>query len=107
MNAEITGIVEKIKHNLFEFSKHAVDQTIIRRISLAEVREAFDNSEIIENYPDDKYGPSCLILGFTNTNRPLHIQCSYSSRPLIKIITIYDPDPDLWYDFRRRKTYNE
>ena len=48
-----------------------------------------DASQIIEDYPDDKYGPSCLILGFTLTNRPVHIQCSYPSRPLIKIITLY------------------
>jgi hypothetical protein len=60
-------------------------------------------SEIIEDYPEDKYGPSCLILGFTKTGRPLHIQCSYPSRLLIKIITLYEPDPDLWVDFRVRK----
>jgi hypothetical protein len=51
----------------------------------------------------DKYGPSCLILGFTKTGRPLHIQCSYPRRPLIKIITLYEPDQDLWVDFRFRK----
>jgi hypothetical protein len=60
-------------------------------------------AEIIEDYPDDKYGPSCLILGFTRGGRPLHIQCSYPSRPLLKIITLYEPDPDLWDGFRRRK----
>jgi len=59
--------------------------------------------EIIEDYPEDKYGPSCLILGLTKTGRPLHIQCSYPSRPLIKVITLYEPDPDLWVDFRVRK----
>jgi hypothetical protein len=59
--------------------------------------------EIIEDYPDDKYGPSCLILGFTKAGRPFHLQCSYPSRPLIKIITIYEPDPDLWVNFRVRK----
>jgi len=60
-------------------------------------------SELVEDYPEDKYGPSCLILGFTKTGRPLHIQCSYASRPLIKITTLYEPDPDLWVDFRIRK----
>ncbi|WP_204102748.1 MULTISPECIES: DUF4258 domain-containing protein [Spirulina sp. CCY15215] len=58
----------------------------------------------IENYPDDKYGASCLILGLTSTNRPLHIQTSYPSRPLIKIITLYQPTPDLWIEnFSKRK----
>jgi hypothetical protein len=34
--------------------------------SIAEIEDAIGSrAEIIEDYPDDKYGPSCLILGFT------------------------------------------
>jgi hypothetical protein len=94
----------KISRRQYEFSKHAVDQSIIRDISVAELEEAvLGTSQIIENYPDDKYGPSCLILGFTKSGRPLHILCSYPSRPRIKIITLYEPDPDLWVNFKTRK----
>ena len=58
------------------------DQSIIRHISVRDVQEArLSESRIIENYPHDKYGPSCLILGFTKEGRPLHIQVSYPSRP--------------------------
>ncbi len=100
----IDEIRVKVKKRLYEYSKHAVDQSIIRDISLRELEEAIaGRSEVIEDYPDDKYGPSCLILGYTRAGRPLHIQCSYPSRPLIKIITLYEPDPDLWIDFRIRK----
>lgn len=101
MLEEIRG---KILRRQYEFSKHAVDQSIIREISVEEVEEAIaGRCEIIEDYPDDKYGPSCLILGFTKTGRPLHLQCSYSSRPLIKIITLYEPDSNFWVDSRVRK----
>lgn len=94
----------KILRRQYEFSKHAVDQSIIRDISVIEVEEVIAGSaEVIEDYPEDKYGPSCLILGFTKRRRPLHVQCSYPSRPLIKIITVYEPDPDLWVDCRIRK----
>ena len=97
-------IRSKILQRQYEFSKHAVDQSIIRNISVAEVEEAISGRcEIIEDYPEDKYGPSCLILGFTKAGRPLHLQCSYPSRPLNKIITLYQPDQDLWVDFRVRK----
>jgi len=97
-------IKRKTLQRQYEFSKHAVDQSIIRNISVKEVEEAISvRSEIIEDYSDDKYGPSCLILGFTKAGRPLHLQCSYPNRPLIKIITLYEPDPDLWMDFRVRK----
>ena len=94
-----------VKNRQYEFSKHAVDQSIIRDISVAEVEDAIaSRNEVIEDYPDDKYGPSCLILGFTDAGRPLHIQCSYPSRPLIKIITLYQPDPELWIEKRIRRT---
>jgi hypothetical protein len=97
-------IQNKILQRQYEFSKHAVDQSIIRDISVAEMEEAISGRcEIIEDYPDDKYGPSCLILGFTKAGQALHLQCSYPSRPLIKIITLYEPDPDLWVDFKVRK----
>ena len=93
----------KIANGLIEFSQHAVDQSIIRHISVQEIREAFANSRIVEDYPDDKYGPSCLVLGFTLKGRPLHILCSHPSRPLVKIVTLYEPDPDQWIDFRTRR----
>lgn len=86
----------------FEFSRHAVDQSILRRISVQEAREAIASGEIIEDYPEDKYGPSCLVFGTTPDGRPLHIQCSYPTRPLVKIVTLYDPDPERWIDFKRR-----
>ena len=96
---------DKIVRRQYEFSKHAVDQTIIRGISVSELEQAVSNrSEVIEDYPNDKYGPSCLILGFTLAGRAIHVQCSYPPRPLVKIITLYEPDPDLWFDFRIRKT---
>lgn len=97
----IDEFIIKIKASQFEFSKHAVDQSISRRISVQEVKEAIAKGEIIENYPEDRYGPSCLIFGRTETDRPLHIQCSYPSRPLIKIITLYEPDAALWINLKQ------
>lgn len=100
----INEIRAKFERPQYEFSRHAVDQSIIRDIGVAELEEAIaSRSEVIEDYPDGKYGPSCLILGFTKAGRPLHVQCSYPIRPLVKIITLYEPDPELWIDFRVRK----
>ena len=102
--ALLDGIRDKIARRHYEFSKHAVDQTIMRDISVSELEQAIlSRSEVIEDYPKDKYGPSCLVLGFTSDGRPLHVQCSHPARPLIKIITVYQPDPELWIDLRIRK----
>ena len=97
-------IQQKILAGRFEFSKHAVDQIVLRRIGVQEIREAITRGRLIEDYPDDKFGPSCLILGLAGADRHLHIQCTYPSRPLVKIITVYEPDPEHWIDFAERRT---
>jgi hypothetical protein len=101
--ALIDGIREKFVSGEFEFSRHAVDQTIRRQIAVVEVRQAIATGEVIEDYPEDKYGPSCLISGRTLAARPLHLQVSHPSRPIIKVVTLYEPDSDQWIDFRTRK----
>ena len=103
----IEEIRQKIRRDEFEFAQHAVDQSILRQISLTEMREAIDAGEVIEDYPNDKYGPSCLIFGRSLADRPLHVQCSYPSRPLIKVVTLYEPDPKLWIDFKVRRGKDE
>ncbi|MEK6764642.1 MAG: DUF4258 domain-containing protein [Planctomycetota bacterium] len=44
-----------------------------------------------------------LIYSKTTDGRHIHVQCSYPSRPLLKIITVYDPDPELWINFETRR----
>jgi len=52
---------------------------------------------------DDKYTLSCLLLGFTKLERPLHIQVSYADTELVRIITLYEPDPTEWIAFSKRR----
>lgn len=59
------------------------------------------SGEIIEEYHDDKYSPSCLIYGKTEVGRDLHIQVSYP--PSVVVITVYEPDPEEWVDFKTRR----
>lgn len=100
----LNGLRQKVLAGLVEFSEHATDRSIRRDISVEEVREAIISGEVIEDYPEDRYGPSCIIFGRTKNGRPLHVQVSYPSRPIITIITIYEPDPSRWIDYRIRKS---
>ncbi len=105
---EIEEIHRKIANNDFEFAKHAVDQSILRQIRVQEIKDVISNGQLIEDYPNDKYGPSCLMGGLTQAGRPIHVQCSYPIRPLVKIITVYEPDPDRWNDdFTIRRIDND
>ena len=87
----------------FEFSRHAFKRAIERNISDSEIRQAGMQARVIEDYPDDKYAPSSLLLGFASNGRPLRIQVSHVDSDLLKIITIYEPDPAEWYDYSRRR----
>ncbi len=83
------------------FTEHAVRQMAKRNIIDEDVFEIISSGKIIEEYPADKYGPSCLIYGQTVNDRQLHIVCSLP--PRVRIITVYQPDPAEWIEYQRRK----
>jgi hypothetical protein len=99
----LTEIRRQLAGGQFEFSRHAFRRVVERNISEDEIREAGAQAEIIEEYPDDKYSPSGLLLGVTAAGRALHFQVSFAESDLTKIVTIYEPDPDEWIDYRTRK----
>ena len=97
----IKGIQDKIKKGDYRFSDHAVKRMIKRSIERYEVEEAIMAGEIIEEYPADKYSPSCLVYGKTENGRNLHVQVSLP--PMVVIITTYEPDTKEWIDCRIRR----
>lgn len=75
-----------------------------RLITPAEVRNVIDIGEIIEDYPEDSRGHSCLMLGGGEGGRPIHVVCS-PKEEYLAIITAYVPSEEEWeLDFRLRKT---
>jgi hypothetical protein len=74
-----------------------------RKIGAEDVEDAIRNGVIIEDYPDDARGPSCLILGRSG-GRTLHVVCGRLEEAQILIITAYEPDPAEWEsDLRTRR----
>ena len=87
------------------FLPHAIRQMSRpdRMITTIEVENIVKIGEVIEDYPNDARGHSCLILGFGENNRPIHVVCAPKSEYLA-IITAYCPDINDWSsDFQRRK----
>lgn len=97
----IKDIQDKIKEGEYRFSDHAVKRMIEKSVDRHEVEETILGGEIIEEYPDDKYSPSCLIYGKTRKGRNLHVQISYP--PAVVVITTYEPDPEEWVNWRVRR----
>ena len=97
----IHHIQAKIKTGDYRFSDHAVKRMIKRGINRHEIEEAILTGESVEEYPDDKYSPTCLIYGKTHKGRGLHIQASLP--PLVVIVTTYEPNPEQWIDGKIRR----
>ena len=86
------------------FLPHAIKQMSRpdRMITTDELRRAVLLGEIIEEYPEDQHGESCLVL-YTTENRPIHVVCAPKTEYLA-VITAYIPSPDQWAaDFKTRK----
>jgi hypothetical protein len=92
----LAEIRQQLEGGEFEFTRHAFKRSIERNISDLEIIEAGANVIIIEDYPTDKYTPSCLLLGLTIAGRVLHFQVSRIESDLLKIITLYEPKDNEW-----------
>lgn len=73
-----------------------------RMITTLEVEIVVTTGDLVEDYPEDVRGHSCLLLGFGEESRPIHVVCS-PKEDYLAIITAYLPDPARWSpDFKRR-----
>lgn len=100
----LKDIQRKVRSGDYTFSDHAVKRMMKRDILRREVEEVVfqgEVGEVIEEYPDDKYSPSCLVYGKTEDGRDLHVQASFP--PSVVIITVYEPDPEEWVNCRMRR----
>ena len=105
-------MLDKIK-NCFKEDKvfytfHAKEEMRSEEFGVIKDTEVYEaiimDGKIIESYPQDEPYPSCLIYGQTMKGRPLHIVCAYSEEDnLTIVVTAYQPDEDIWLDYKRRK----
>ena len=85
-----------------QWSLHALKRMRERKITSYEVINCIQQGEIIEEYPDDRPLPSCLIFGVA-VQRKLHTVVGCGD-DYISIITAYEPDASEWEpDYKTRK----
>ena len=84
-------------------TQHANRRFRERGISLDDIESAILNGKIIEEYPDNTPFPSCLILGKSLNDLPLHVVIS-RDEDILYIITAYCPNLQKWNeDFATRR----
>lgn len=94
-------IKNKLKEGLIQFSEHSLHKMDICDVTLTELIDAMLDGEVIEDYPEDQRGHSCLLLckdkvGF------LHVVLG-SKEDNLFIITVYRPGPPKFVDERTRR----
>ena len=100
---KIEAVKEKISQGRYIISFTHTEKLRQRRIKAEDLEQAVKTGTIIEDYPEDRRGPSCLILGFVG-KRPLHMVCGRLDADEILIITAYEPDlVELESDWKTRK----
>ena len=85
-------IKRRIEAGHYRYSRHADRERQNDGLSLDEVEQAMRVGRIIEQYPDSGRGDSCLLVGFTDIGKPIHIVCGSMGDWLV-LITVYIPTP--------------
>ena len=87
----------EIDSQSYQISVHADDERLADGLTIAELETALLDCEIIESYPEDARGESCLILGFVG-ERPVHVVCGRNRAGHLVLITVYIPAMPKWKD---------
>jgi hypothetical protein len=91
----------------YEVSFHAQQERLEEDLDLAQIEAAIvGHGELLEQYPNDPRGESCLVLGFVG-GRPVHAVLGWAkmaggTEKRLRLITVYTPTPPKWTDPRTR-----
>lgn len=102
---ELKQIKSLVDQKDYRLTLHAEFEREADQITIEEIEEALFSPEakIIEDYPNDPRGSSCLVLGFTKQKHPIHVVCGIGEPKTLVVITVYRPDPGGWIDWQIRK----
>jgi hypothetical protein len=87
-------IQEAFRQRQIVWRQHALVRMMERDISRIDIIEAIDNGDIVEDYPDLKPYPGCLVMGKSGPVS-LHVVLAWDEKEKVAyIITVYIPDPN-------------
>jgi hypothetical protein len=95
-------IADQVASEAFRVTQHAQQEMAAEDILLSDVLEVLSRPQVLENYPDHRRGACCLVSGYTQSVRPLHVVCT-TAQPLLIIITVYEPKPPKWVTPTQRR----
>jgi hypothetical protein len=101
----IEEIKKSIQNGNYRITEHAFEEMEEDNLDLDNILYSVNNGEIIEDYPNSRITPSCLIYGNDHQSNPIHSVWGFFKEKLFSVlITVYKPDPSKWsHDFKTRK----
>jgi hypothetical protein len=102
---DIKEIRQLIEQGRYEFSIHAQQERLEDDLDVIEIEDALVRGEILEDYPNDPRGESCLVLGYAGT-KSIHVVTGWARKDekerVLRIVTVYIPKVPKWTDPRTR-----
>jgi hypothetical protein len=89
---DMNWIKKCVKDSDYYFTRHGDRERMNDDLTISDIEESLICGRILEDYPDDLRGNSCLVVGFSYTGIPIHIICGERNDKLV-IITVYIPKP--------------
>ncbi|OFW11876.1 MAG: hypothetical protein A3H27_01085 [Acidobacteria bacterium RIFCSPLOWO2_02_FULL_59_13] len=72
---DLDEIQRLVRQGDYEFSFHAQQERLEENLDITEIEAALiGTAEILEAFPSDPWGESCLVLGFAGS-QPIHKSC--------------------------------
>lgn len=89
---DLDWILQRVVEQRYRYSRHGDQERQNDALSLLEVEQALLSGRILETYPDTGRGESCLLAGFSDDGKPIHIVCGRMDDWLV-VVTVYIPTP--------------
>lgn len=104
--AVLERIKKQVSEGRYRLTRHAVEERVEEGFPLSGIFEALRTATLIENYPEHRRGPCCLLGGTTGAGRSIHIVCT-TALELLVIITVYEPKEPKWITPTERRRREE
>ena len=105
MAADLMAIAESFRNGIYNLRTHAIEEMDNDMVTVDVLERAIgrDSPQVIEDYPSDPRGSSCLVLGWEDEGHAIHTVIGYAGdKPTV--VTVYRPASDRWYDnFSKRR----
>ena len=97
LGINIEAIRNVCANGAIRWSAHVLKAFEKRGLSRQGVISVINTGEVIEDYPEDKPFPSCLVSGYNDNGCVQHVVCALGAG-MLWMITTYIPDLEVWND---------